>query len=278
MREIILRLSTLDRRIIYLALVLGIVLPLLFPLRLVQVMSPPTKKVYDFIENLPEGSVLVYSIDYGPSVLPEVHPMVLAMLRHAFLKNHKVIALALHHEGVGLGLEALDKVAKEFGKKYGEDYVYLGYKAGVSGVILGLGESVKKVFPVDYFGTPVESLPLMRGVRNYDDIALVVSFSGAALPAYWVTYANTGYGQDIAAGVTAVNAAEYFVYLQTGQMIGLLGGMKGAAEYEAAVERRLKNRPTPMAVRGMDGIAIAHLLMIVLIILGNVGYFLQRRK
>ncbi|MBN1593110.1 MAG: hypothetical protein JW941_07695, partial [Candidatus Coatesbacteria bacterium] len=56
------------------------------------------------------------------------------------------------------------------------------------------------------------------------------------------------------------------------QLQGMLGGLSGAAEYEDLI-----NRPAA-AKSGMDAQSIVHILMILLIILGNIAYFGTRRK
>jgi len=278
MRDLFIKLSKIQRHWIFVLIALAIIIPLLFPFHLPQKMSPTTKRVYDFIENLPESSVVLLSIDFGPSVLPEVQPMLFAILRHCFARNLRVLGIALYPEGVGLGLDAMQMIGKEMGKTYGVDYAYLGFKAGVTVVMQGIGEDIKSVFPRDYFNTPVDSLPIMRNLRNYNDIGIVISFAGGNAPAYWIAYAHTQYGANIGAGITAVMAADFFPFVQTGQLVGFLGGMKGAAEYEAAVERILNRKTKEQAIRGMNGIAVSHILIIILIILGNIGFFLQRRQ
>jgi len=40
----------------------------------------------------------------------------------------------------------------------------------------------------------------------------------------------------VAVGVTAVMAADLYPYLQSGQLVGMLAGLKGAAEYEKLVD------------------------------------------
>ncbi len=280
--KIIKVLTKIDRRIIFLLVGLAILIPLLVPLGIPQNITPPVKNVYDFIDTLPPGSAILLSVDYDASVLPEVHPMFLSIMRHAMLRNVKVIALALNPAGVGLGVQAWEKVSKELNKKYGEDYVYLGFKPNMVATILGIGEDIRKVFPVDYYGTPLDSLPMMKDIHSYRDIALVISFSGAGYPGSWVAYAYSRYGQKVAAGVTAVMAADYYPFLQTGQFIGMLGGMKGAAEYEYLVNKLLEEKgykkPMPLAIKGMDSITIVHLLIMLLIVIGNLGYFLQRKE
>jgi hypothetical protein len=65
------------------------------------------------------------------------------------------------------------------------------------------------------------------------------------------------------------------------QLLGLLGGIKGAAEYEAALSLAYPEFEGPAfseARRRMGPQLVAHLLMIGLIVAGNVLYFLSRRS
>ena len=73
-------------------------------------------------------------------------------------------------------------------------------------------------------------------------------------------------------GVTAVMAPKLYSFVESGQMTGLLGGMRGAAEYEA-----LAGHPD-LAVLGMNAQSLVHILVIVLIILGNIAFFTSRRQ
>ncbi|MEO0231569.1 MAG: hypothetical protein ABIM49_04005 [candidate division WOR-3 bacterium] len=267
-------LAKIDRRIIYLILAIFIIIPLIKPLNLPIGSSHPVKSLFDFIEKQPEGAVIVLSMDYDASVYPECHPMSRAIARHAFLKNLRLIGLTLNPAGTGLALEVMTEIPKEYNKKYGKDYVFLGFRPDITATILGFGEDIRKIFPYDYFGNKTDTLPIFKDVKNYDQIALVVSISGSALPVSWIYLARGRYGQDIAAGVTAVMAADYYPYLRTGQFVGLLGGMKGAAEYEKLIERR------ELATSGIDAVSISHILIILFVIIGNIGYIvlLKRRK
>ncbi len=282
MREFLLKLGQIDRRVIYGIIALGVIIPLLKPIGLPENITPPVKSLYDYIDSLPRGSAIILSIDYDATVLPEVHPMVLAVLRHAMARGIRPIGLGLNPAGTGLGLEAFTKVGKELNKKYGEDFVYLGFKPNVSATILGLGEDLRKVFPRDYFGTPVDSIPMLRNIKNYNDIAITISFSGSSLPENWIMYANARYGEKIACGVTAVMAADFYPYLQTGQLVGMIAGLKGAAEYETLVNRLYKKMgmktPSVIAIRGMDANSLAHVLIMIFIILGNLAFFASKKR
>ena len=263
----------IDRRYIFILVALGVVLPLVFPLGLAVTTSPPVENVYEAIEDLPPGAPVLVSVDYDPSTQPELSPMTVAVLRHCFARDLPVIITVLHPGGPGLALEISDRISKEAGAVYGEDYVFLGYKVGSSAVILSIGQDFHVSFPADYFNTPIDDLPLMKKVKNYNDIGLVITMSGSTYPDIWVAYAHERYGQKVAAGVTAVMAADYYPFLQTGQLVGLIGGLKGAAEYE-----KLIDRPDD-GLKGMDAQTIVHLFVVLMILLGNIAFiFVQRAK
>ncbi len=75
----------------------------------------------------------------------------------------------------------------------------------------------------------------------------------------------------IAAQIT-VTAPQAEPFLQSGQLAGILVGLRGAAEYEI-----LTNMPGTAAA-GMDAQSMAHLLIIGFILLGNASYFIKKSK
>ena len=61
------RLESFDRRWIFLAMALAVVIPLIYPLGLPVEPSPPVKAIYDTIEDLPPNSTVLVSIDLDPA-------------------------------------------------------------------------------------------------------------------------------------------------------------------------------------------------------------------
>jgi hypothetical protein len=266
-------LADIDRRIIFVVIAVAVVVPLLFPLGMRVKVTPQTQTIYDEVENLPAGSNVLVSFDYAPDTMPEVQPMALAFLRHCFQKKHKVIIMALWPQGAQLAVSAMAEINQYFDLEYGRDYVNLGYKPGGAIVIKSLGASFAEIFPKDMAGRPTATLPLMEDVSNLYDVDLVMDLS-AGVPGIteWVIIANALFQTRIAAGCTAVSAPQFFPYLQTGQLIGLLGGLKGAAEYETVTAYAGKASPR------MDSQSVAHVVIIVFILFANISYFILRRK
>ncbi len=271
------KLAHIDRRWIFLVIALAVIIPLLIKPKMPIPVSPPVESVYDFVDSLPAGSVVMFSIDYDAASMPEMQPLYEAMLQHCFEKNLRPLIIVQWQMGAPLATLGVEKVAKEFGKEYGVDYVNLGYRPGYSAQMVGIGKELRDYFKEDYKATPIDSLPMMKelaqdGAINYEDIALLVGLEAGSTGNLWVEYAGARFGQKIALGLTAVSAPDAYPFLQSGQIIGLMGGLKGAAEYEYLVDR------VGLATAGMAAQSYAHLLIIIFIIMGNIAYFIEKKS
>ena len=264
----------MDRRIVFVLVALAVIAPLIAPLDLPIQITEHARNLHRAIDQIPSGGKpILVSVDYDPSTVPELEPMTLAVLRHCFRKKVPVIMTTMIPAGAGLARDAVETVAREFpGSSYGKDYVYMGYKPGGGLVILGIGEDFYGTYPADGFGTPTSKLEIIKNVKNYADIAMMVDFTGSAIYETWIMFAYQKYGCKVGAGVTAVMASDAYPFLSTGQLVGLLGGLSGAAEYE-----KLIDAPGDATV-GMDAQSMVHILIIVLIVLGNIAYFATRRQ
>ena len=271
--KILERLSNLDRRVIYIIITLAVILPFFFRIKMTIKPLPEVKAIYDYIESLTPSDIVFISGDYDPQVEAELSPMFDALVAHCFQKNVKVVVSNLFNlQGIGLVEPRLKKLADEYHKVYGVDYVFLGWRPGGSLLIMGMGENFCKTWETDYYGTRLVDLPLTKKIKNYDDIALVVDFTGSGVYNLWIVYAYAQYRQKIAAGITAVMAADAYPALQAGQLIGIIGGLRGAAEYE-----QLIHKPS-LGTVGMQSQSWAHIAIILFIILGNLGYLYTRKR
>ena len=266
------RLHRLDRRIIFLLLGLVVLVPLVVPVEFPVVVSEETRGFFEELESLPEGTAVLLAIDYEPDTMAELNPMTVAVLRHAFRRNLKIIGLSLYPGAPGIAQRLLGETARECGKTYGEDYVYLGYNPDWSGTMLRLGESIRATYPNDQWGTPTADLPILHDVDSYDDVGLLVSICGSLYTEYWAAYAQARYGQRMISGNTAVISAFVYHYYNTGQISGFLAGIKGAAEYEKLLDRRGDG------TIAMGSQSFGHLLIVALIVLGNVGYAMSKNR
>jgi hypothetical protein len=267
------RMLKIDRRIIFLLIGLCTLLPLLYPVGLPIKISSEVRGVYDHIESLPEHSVFLLSIDFDPASKPELYPQAIALLRHAFKKNLRVITMTLWVSGTGMADQLVSQVAKEMGKEYGTDYAFLGWSPGGQAVIINMGQDLYSAFPSDYGGRATKELPILKGVRSLKDVGYMVSL-GAGRPGVeeWYVFGKDKYKFELGGGCTGVMAPGLYPLLRSGQINGLIGGLRGAAEYESLIGQKGK------AVAGMDAQSATHLAIIVLVIMCNLFYFSLRQQ
>ncbi len=266
------RMLNIDRRFIFLLIGLCTLLPLLYPIGLPIKLSPEVRAVYDHIESLPDGAVFLLSMDFDPASKPELEPQAISLLHHAFEKNLRVIVMTLLVSGTGLAEQVVTQVARERGKVNGEDYAFLGWSPGAGALIIAMGQDIYEAFPSDYYGKATKTLPALKGVPNLRHVSYVVSLA-AGFPGIedWYLYGKDKYQFELGGGCTGVIAPGLYPYYRSGQVNGLIAGMRGAAEYEVLLGQE------GSAQAGMDAQSATHMAIIVLVILCNVFYFMSRR-
>ena len=266
------RMLNIDRRIIFLVIGLCTLIPLLFPIGLPIKESPEVRSVYDHIESMPEGSVFLLSMDFDPASKPELEPQAVALLRHAFRKNLKVIVMTLLVSGTGLAEQILIRVAEESGKVNEQDYVFLGWSPGAGALIIAMGQNLYEAFPTDYYNRPTKEIPLLSTVQSLRQVDYAISLA-AGFPGVedWYIYGKDKYQFELGGGCTGVIAPGLYPLLRSGQINGLIGGLRGAAEYEGMINQE------GSAVAGMDAQSTTHFAIIILVMLCNTFYFLSRR-
>jgi hypothetical protein len=277
--KLFLTLKNLDRRWIFLLIALSVGLPLIFSIPLPLTPDPEVKSVYNLIDELSPGQRVHISFDYDPASAPELHPMAIALIHHAFKKNLRVYATALYPVGPTMATQAFEEVTKfyegENEKKYGVDYIifpyYPGPTTGLNQVSLFCSDLLR-AYPIDERGEESRSYEIMKNVKNLRDMNAVISLSAGdpGIQAF-VSVGNAIHNIPVAAGVTAVSAPRYYAFLASGQLFGILGGLRGAAAYETLVDVSGKG------LAGMSSQSLAHLVIILLIVISNIIYFVEKR-
>ncbi len=279
-------LKNLDRRWIFLTMFLAVAVPILLQAQFPEKATGLAQAVFDEIERLDEGSPVLLAFDYDPASEGELGPMATAFVRHCCEKKLKMYFLALWPVGPQMIDDTIARViATDFGHLvYGEDYVNLGFKSGNEGVIKVIVTDLRQLYTTDSFGTAIDEIPMMKDIQNLQQMDLIINVSaGYAGTKEWVQYAVTPYPDEIrlVAGCTGVQAPLLYPYIPQ-QLPGLLGAIKGAAEYEKLVMDKYGGENPPGRYfegrRRMGPQLIAHLFMIFLILVGNGVYFVGRAR
>jgi hypothetical protein len=283
------RLQTLDRRWIFLLMAVAVAAPILWS-GVTGKVPPETptdaaRTVLKVIDSLPEGSPVLFAFDYDPASAGELQPMATSLLRQCAARKLRIVCIALWPLGANLAQETIAAVIREdFPQmREGIDFVNLGFQTGNEGVMKVVLTDLRKAFPVDVRGQSTVELPILKGIVSVMDFPLLVNVS-AGYPGSkeWVQYvvsASEGRVKMIA-GCTGVQTPQMYPYYP-GQLAGLLGAIKGAAEYEALLNETLGGNASPKymeAQRRMSPQLFGHLLLVALILAGNAIHLAGRRR
>ena len=281
------RLTTFDRRWIFLAMGLAIVIPLLYPLNLPFKPSPMVIALYDTVESLKEEDVVYLSVDLDPASTPELEPFFRAVVLHLKRKNIKIAIGSTWYSAPPLierwvrdvveppqGIPGEDgyQGAPDRPYKKNADYAWLGFREGKEAVINRLGSDLQGNYSGRTSdGTPISSIPWLKDKKRLADFDLVILVSAGSPGAKeFVQQVQTRYSIPMVASVTSVMTTDLTPYYQAKQLLGLAGGMLASAEYE-----QLVGKPG-LGAKAADVLSVGHLVVILAIVFGNIIYFTSR--
>ncbi len=274
------RLQRFDRRWIFAIMGLAIIIPLYLPIGFPIKARPMTKAAFNAVEELHAGDVVLVSLDLDPASTAELEPYYRAVILQLKRKGVKLAITTLWYQAPPLVERwirdtiqtAIDPTDRAYVRD--QDYVYLGFREGKQNVILGMGADLPHVFGgVTDDGTPYATIPWLKNIRGLADFKLMVLVSAGAPGAKeYVQFAQNRYNLRMVAVTTAVSVTDLAPYYQSGQLLGIVAGLAGSAEYEVLI-----GKPS-IGVQGADVLNTGHGVVIIAIVLGNLAYFAGRRR
>lgn len=276
------KITQLDRRWIFLLVAIAVIIPQLKPFKLPMEPTVPVRAIFDHIESLPERARVFIVFDYDPASEAELYPMTLAVIRHCFEKDFRVMGSTFWVTGKGLISRAFNRMEEEYDVVHGVDYANYGYQVGGAYVIIQAGNNFAAAYPMAKLQRS-EDMEISQGVERLADLDYIIDLAAGSTIDWWVAYGVERYKFTLGAGCTAVSATQYYPYINTGQINGLIGGLKGAAEYEKLLDDKYglgvgEKSLLGDGMKGMGSQSVVHALIILIVVITNIFYFLTRGK
>lgn len=268
------RLSNFDRRWYYILLVIVVSWPIVRPWGLPIKTGAESQKFYDTVNAVPQGGTVVIDIEYRTDSVVEMNPMLITAFRVAMAQGLKVIVWSGVDEGANLSQSVLTPLAAQLGSKYGTDWINLGFKPAGNATLQKMVDNFPEAVAYsDMAGKPLDQFPIMNGFTSITKANLIVCLNNVtpSCAVAALTMISLPHGTPLAVGTGSVAVPNEMPYFSSGQYRGLLCGLRGAAEYE------LLTKNPGSAIMGMDSQSAAHILVILLIVVGNLGYFLGKK-
>ena len=300
------RLQSIPKQAIYLVLLLCATIPLFRDDKLPNVPLDGSIDFYGNLMSLKPGDRILIQSDWTNSTRGESGGEMQALLRILMRKRVKFVLFSIgdaQSPQVARTQIALiaDEEAAAGRYKYQpfEDYVVAGYFPSGEGTMTAISGSPLKLFagvkeiPVGGVATDVLRSPVFLGIRTAEDFKYIVALVSSSTNR---TTMERVKNIPIMLMVTGVMVPENQNLYSSGQVKGLVGGVKGVFDLETLMESGL-NGPSPIrtdhfdeipAFKGMKNegmgtkyyptLHVCLALLILAVVVGNVGMVLSRRE
>jgi hypothetical protein len=269
--SILARIERVDRRVLYWVLILLIVVPTLAPIGLPIPISEMSRKFHAALQAVPSGGVVLLDCSFSVGSLPEIGPGGEVMGKYFANRPVKVIIWSVTNaEGPMLAEKYVVPSFQNAGKKYGTDYVNLGYIPGEDITLAKLAADIGYI-KKDYHGGDTAQLPLLKDVKTAKDVTLAVVIEAGGEGSYYVGQWYTPYKAPVATICTGVLVPIRIHFFQAGQMVGIAPGSRGIAELELLTGFR------GTAVATQDVLSVTHLYVLLAVIAGNIAFLYRKR-
>lgn len=276
-----------DPRWIYLLVILSVLIPIVAEYTIKPARLQSAEVMYELVEKTQGGLALVF-LDYGPSTKAENEPQSEVLIEHLMRKRVPMAIFTQTPLGESFVRQVPQRVANRLQEeypgqfwRYGEAWVDLGYRPGGALFVQALAKSddIVQFLGKDADGTQVSQLPAFAGVQDLSDVNLVAEFTGLVgmFDRYVQFMQRKGYVPPLIHGCTSITIPESYIYLDSGQLKGLLEGLSGAAWYSHLLSTNNRERKPDQALVSNTALGVSQLVILVLIMLGNIGMLVGRK-
>lgn len=277
------------RRLIYLVMILAVGLPIVFgisqkPSRLVS-----AERMYDVVEKVSAqpGEVAMVWFDFGPNTIAENEPQATVLLEHLFRRRIPVVLLSQYQQAERFLTSIPNEVAQRLevempGQhwRYGEAWVNAGFRPGGAIFIQSMvnASDLSKFLGRDVNGMPITHYPAFASIGGVERVKLVGEITGlvGVFDNIVQFFQKNEYRPTLVHGCTSITIPEAYIFLDSGQLKGLLEGIAGAAWYSEVQKGRHPDSENRSLLVTNTALSAAHIVLILLIVLGNVVPLVQR--
>lgn len=279
------------RRLIYLLMILAVGLPIVFgisqkPSRLVS-----AERMYDVVEQVrvQPGEVAMIWLDFGPNTIAENEPQARVLIEHLFRRRIPVVLLSQYQQAERFLTKIPNEVAKRLEAempgqqwRYGEAWVNAGFRPGGSIFIQSMvnAADVSKFLGRDVNGMPISHYPNFSAIGGVERVKLVGEITGlvGVFDNIIQFFQKNDYRPTIVHGCTSITIPEAYIFLDSGQLKGLLEGIAGAAWYSEVLKEHFPHSENKELLVTNTALSAAHIVLILLIVLGNIVPLFERRR
>ena len=219
-------------------------------------------------------------LDFGPNTIAENEPQAMVMIEHLFRRRIPVILLSQYQQAERFLSRVPQTVARQLEAempgqtwRYGEAWINVGYKPGAAIFMQSLvnASNVSGFLGRDVNGMPISQYPTFASIGGIERVKVVGEVTGlvGVFDTIIQFFQKKGYRPTIVHGCTSITIPEAYIFLDSGQLNGLLEGIAGAAWYSEVLKNAHPSSDNSRLLVTNTALSAAHLVIIGLIIVGN---------
>jgi len=260
-----------DMRIIFAILAILIAIPYFYPLGLPLTLSRTTVAYAAVMEDLQPGDIIVISSDCTVGGLASVGGSIEVTLKYFVERGDvKIIIWGTHWDAHVVFQTVMAPILEDL--EYGTQYVFFGYIPGAEVAVAKLADDILGILTTDFYGTPITDLSVMDGINDANDIDVLFSYDTWGSLDYYIGHWHSRYNSKIAAGILGQSMSVAEAQFAAKQLVGISGDARGAAELEQYL--KIPGRASIIT----DTLSLSHMLVLILLAIGNIQYFLERSR
>ncbi len=276
-------LLNLDRRFIYFTVLVAVSFPIITGWAVKPARLPAANRLFDVIEAIDTSrpAIAMIAMDFGPGTHAENQPQTEVMIEHLMRRRVRFAVFALVPVADPFLTSIPERVAQRLMKEkpgekweYGVDWVNLGYRPGGDLFVQAFArsEDLGAFLGRDVYGNDLQRLSVFHGIKGFRDIPFLGQVTGlvGTFGAYVQFFQRKDYVPRFGHGCTSITIPEAYIYLDSGQLSGLLEGLSGAAWYSELLKERDQERAPDNALIMNTALGVAQLAIIVLVAFGNI--------
>jgi hypothetical protein len=246
------KLERMDPRIIYTIVFILCIPPIVSPLGFPIPIESEVQLAFDTLDAIPAGGVVLMGAEFTAASWTELGPSWIACIKHLIKKDVKFILMNYFYAESIVSFDSMiypriESMLEEYGYEWGVDWVNMGFLPGGESALAAFASDVR-VLGEDRYGTPIDDLP--EYLRQFQET----------------------YGLDHITITYGVVKSAYIPYINTGQLKGMMAAIGGGAQIE-----QLVGEPS-VASAGMDAVSTSHIFAAILLIVGNLLFWINRSK
>lgn len=264
--------ANMDIRLFYLIITVAVTIPLVRPFGFPLKVSPMVQESYDLIEaTVQEGDIVLVDVDFEPRRAAEMDPILVVMGKHIASKGGRMVLFTMEAGAFPYMDKFVKIMGSEFGMEYGKDIIGLPFMAGAEAAFSSFANDIRGLYTVDMYGDPLSQLPFWSEITDASVAKLGLFVCPSTNGEYFIRQVGVPLKLPVVGAIASQQVSLMATYHQSKQLHGMVVGTAGAAEYE------FLTKFVGPAASQMDAQSLGHLLLIGFILLGNIGYLLEKK-